>query len=319
MPQATDLTIPHEFRVQYANNFDRVAQQSESRLRPFVSISTGCTGEEKTLDRIGQVTSRETTGQRYVRTSPVDIATGQRRLRLRQFQAETFRDAWDQIKLSPLILPDGAIITEHAATYNRDIDKVTFGGMLGTALELDVDGNVQLVALPDAQKIAKDYVPSGTATDTTITVAKLLRAKRKLQESEQYKISAAMGDARMCVAINAAASEALLLDASSASGSRLLSSDAMKPVLNSDGNIISFLGFHFVYTELIPTEVVSLQTIAKFPAWVKSGVELAFWKEIDSKVDIIPELSHAVQFLSKYGMNCTRKEDNAVVQIAGIL
>lgn len=313
------LQIPHHFRVQYATNFDRVAQQSESRLRPFMTVVSGLTGEEKTIDRIGTATSRETTGQRFVRTAPTELPTGQRRLRLRTFQAETFKDAWDEKKLSPLILPDGSIITEHGATYNRDIDKIAFNGILGNALELNADGEIESVALPDSQKIAKDYVYTGTATDSVITVAKLLRAKRILQASEQYKISKAVGEAALCIALNAAAAEALLIDASSPSGSRLLSSDAMKPVVNAAGEIVSFLGFNFVYTELVPTETISSQLIGKFPCWVKTGVEFGFWSEITSNVDILPELSHAVQFLSKYGMNATRREDSAVVQIAGVI
>jgi hypothetical protein len=98
---------------------------------------------------------------------------------------------------------------------------------------------------------------------------------------------------------------------------QIISSDfagADKPVLQ-DGRVQRFLGFNFVYCELIESVAAGTNEV-NVPVWAKSGMHLGLWNDITTSVskrnDIQGEPYQAYVYLT---CGATRIEENKVYNI----
>ena len=86
-----------------------------------------------------------------------------------------------------------------------------------------------------------------------------------------------------------------------------------KPVLK-DGKVVEFLGFDIVYVERLPTYTTNTRGVLAF---VRSGVYLGMWKDMQNSVSQRRELSGepwGVYTMVSYG--ATRLEEGKMLQIA---
>jgi hypothetical protein len=194
---------------------------------------------------------------------------------------------------------------------------VILAAMLGT--NYTGATGVTAATLSGNQLIAKDYVASGSAADSEITVAKLIRAKRRLEENEVWSDDMREAGAGIHIATNARMEEALLNDANASSGSRLFSKDYMPPVLDAEGKIRSFLGIQFHRTELVNVNNATDgdgDPICYAPLWVSTYMQFDLWGNWTVTIDRRPDLSNATQILSQFACGATRLQEEAVVKIA---
>jgi hypothetical protein len=318
MSQNTNLIVPDSARIMFGTSWREALAQKESRLRPMVQVRTGCTGNSSTVDIFGKIEMNDVTGQRYRKPIVSDVPTSIRYIYPRELQGETFESRWDQNTVAPLVAPSGKHASAHSQAYNREIDRIILRGLLGDAAEVLVSGGQPtIVALPNSQKIAKDYVASGTAATSGLTIAKLLRALQLLEEAEVYGQDQMESGARLCIATTSAVNKSLLAQVDSTLGSKLMSRDFVpNPVIDASGHIKEFLGITFKRTELVEKVADGGNTVALVPLWCSTSYELDIWEDLTTSIDVRPDLSNALQFLSQAKAGGARIEDDGVVQIA---
>lgn len=308
-----NLIIPDHARIMFAESWRDAMQQKQSRLRGLVTIETGCTGVSATIDIGGKTEGEDVTGQRFKEVAINETLTTQRWIYPREFQLATHESRWDANTIAPLVGPSGKVAGEHSAAYSRFVDRLLLTQILGNGSE-STSGSAtpSLVALPAGQKIARDYVPTGSATDSNLTVAKLLAALELLEIAEVWGQDQMEAGAKVCIAVNSKANKALLRSVESGLASKLMSKDFMPPVLDANGHISQFLGIHFVRTELVSVA----SSVAALPMWVSNCVQLNFWEDSSMSIDKLPTRSNALQFMTQARLGATRVEDTGVVQIS---
>jgi hypothetical protein len=153
--------------------------------------------------------------------------------------------------------------------------------------------------LPSAQKIAVGYGASG---DVGLTVAKLREAKRLLMSADID-----LETEEIFCALKATQHDNLLAEA------QVISTDFNdKPVL-VEGRLMRFLGINFIHTELL--ESASGDVLV--PVWVKSGMYLGNWNEVETSISKRNDLSgEPYQAYVKMTAGASRLEEEKVVQIA---
>ena len=308
-----DLIVPDHARTMFAQSWTDAMEQKQSRLRDKVTLITGCTGDTATIDIAGSSDGEDVTGQRFKEVAISELATRQRFVYPSEYQKSSHESKWDSNSIAPLVAPTGKAATEHMAAFSRFTDRLLLTQILGNASERTT-GTVAptTVALPAAQKIAKDYVASGSATDSNLTVEKLLYALQLFEEAEVWGQDQMEMGAKVCIATNSKANKALLLSVQSGIASKLMSKDFMPPTIDENGHISTFLGIHFVRTELVSVT----SGVALCPMWVSNCVQLNFWGDYQVSIDRLPTRSQALQFLSQARLGATRIFDTGVAQIA---
>lgn len=313
-----DLTIPDHARIMFAESWREAAQQKQSRLRPYFSnIHTGCTGNSIVVDIDGTVEGADVTGQRYKDVNIVDSPSLIRHIYPREYQEATHISRWDPNSIAPLVSPAGNQTKKHVSAYGRFVDRLILSQVLGNASQASsTDPTPLTIALPSGQKIAKDYVVSGAAAESNMTVDKLIEAKRILEEAETWNDDKAASGVNLVIAINAKVQAALLRSVESSIGAKLMSNEYAKPVIDENGYIREFLGIKFIRTELVSTVTDGDDKVALCPLWVSDCVDLAFWEDVSITMDRLPHKSQALQFLSQARLGVSRIYDEGVVQIA---
>jgi len=312
-----DLTIPDHARTMFGTSWLDAAQQKVSRLRPYLNVRTGCTGNSIVVDIDGIIEGSDVTGQRYKNVEINDTQSLIRYIYPKEYQEASHMSRWDPSTIAPLVSPAGQQTKKHSAAFGRFVDRLVLSQILGDASQATSNNPTpQVIALPNGQKIAKDFVSSGSAAESGLTVDKIIRAKEILEENEHWNDDKAADGVTLCMAINAKTQSSLLRSVESSLGARLMSSDYAKPVIDENGYIREFLGIKFIRTELVSTITDADDRVALCPLWVSDAVELAFWEDMSITIDRLPTKSQAIQFLSQARLGCARIYDEGVVQIA---
>ena len=307
------LAVPDHFTIQFGRNFTAAIQQKQSRLRKSANVTTGCTGEAKTHNLILPGEDEEITGQRYKKLVISDLATEKRWNTPRQFNKVTGESSFDATLLAPTIMPTGDHVMTHAATYARRCDKVLVEGLLGTNYKGRTGATP--VEILTEHTIPIDYVHTGSAVDSAMTVAKIIEGVKLLRKSEAWNDEARQSGVKLCGLLNADLNAALLNDANAATGSRLFSKDFLPPVLDENGMITFFLGVNWIHYEGLLTGTDGGESIVKSAIWTSDGLHMDFWQDMTTHIDIRPDLNRAVQIVSNYAMNSCRHQEGQVVQI----
>jgi hypothetical protein len=291
--------IPQYFTTEFTSNWEHLLQQKVSKLREYVSVDT-VRGKEKSFNQMGAVEMTKITS-RAADTQITDVALAKRWLRPYPYQHSTLFDEWDAEYLGEVSLPQSETVNNHAMAYMRTADKVVIDAALGTAYTGET--GVTPTSLPSGQKIAVDYVETGSAANSGLTVAKLRQAAYLLTEAEVDD-----SDPRIIV-VSAKQIQDLLRTTEVTSGDY----NTVRALVN--GEINTFMGFNFrrVSSSLLPYNAsTGVRTIF---AYVKSGLKLA---DAGRKVhvDIRPDKSHALQIRTVASLGATRMEEKKVVEIA---
>ena len=313
-----NLTIPDTFRQTFADSFLDTVQQTSSRLRQTVRTETGLTGTGKQIEFVLPTTGEETTGQRYKKVVLKDLETDIRWYYPREFQIPTGESKGDERKLAPTVMPNGKHIVAHQRAFNLYCDQIIMGALLGDART----GKTGETATPlgAAQTVPVDYVFSGSDADDGLTVPKLLAGLEILKGNEAWGEDAMKAGEKLWCVIDADTEIRMRQLANASAGDRLFSRDFDPPMYNN-GTLVSWLGINFVIYNGLTTDTVIGQagtdTISAkiVPLYVSSAVEFGIWQDIQTSVDIRPDLSNAVQFLSQFMLGAGREQEKKVVRI----
>lgn len=291
--------IPQYFTTEFTSNWEHLLQQKVSKLRELVSVES-VRGKEKTFNQMASVEMTKITA-RASDTNISDVTLAKRWLRPYPYEHATLFDEWDAEYLGEVSLPQSETVNNHAMAYMRTCDKVIIDAALGNAYTGET--GVTATALPAGQKVAVDYVETGSAANSGLTIAKLRQAAYLLNDAEVDD-----SDPRVIV-VSAKQIQDLLRT------TEVTSADYNSVKALVQGQLDTFMGFKFrrVSSSLLPYAAAT--GIRTCFAYVRSGLKLA---DAGRKVhvDIRADKSHALQIRTVASLGATRMEEKKVVEIA---
>ncbi|MDP6771904.1 MAG: phage capsid protein, partial [Anaerolineales bacterium] len=185
-----------------------------------------------------------------------------------------------------------------AWALGRKMDDIILEAAFGTAKTGKTGSGSQPFDV--ASQIAVNYVESGGAANSGLTIGKLREAKRLLDSNETDP-----SDPRFCIVTAKQVNDLLQT-------TEVTSSDynAIKALVQ--GEINTFMGFNFVRTERVDTDSNSYRRVI---AYAKSGLLLAVGADIN--VDIGPrrDKRNSTQVYCSASFGATRMEEGKVLEI----
>lgn len=290
-------TLPEHFQTDFGDNWNHLVQQKDSRLSGKHDQKP-IKGKERTVSQLGSGKMRLIT-TRNGKTVPSDSTFAKRWIRLIAYDNVTYIDEFDEQSLGDLPAPESAHVQQHAMAAMRVKDEVLIAALEGTAY-IGEQGTTA-VDLPSTQKVAVDYVKSGAATNSGLTLTKLLRAKYILDSNEVE------GEGRYFVH-SAQQLYDLLNDVDQVSNADYASIKALV-----EGNVNRFAGFEFVMTELLTLN--SSTDVRTCIAYQKMGVCLCEGKGRKVKISIRDDLNETIQVRTVMQLGASRTEEERVVLV----
>lgn len=291
--------IPEFFPPEFSTNWNHLVQQKLSKLREYLSIDS-IRGKEKKYNQIAPVEMTQITS-RAASTNVTDTPMAHRWIRPLQYEKADLLDEWDSELLGEIALPQSELIMNHAMAYARSIDKIALAAAVGNA-STGATGSTN-TALPAGQKVAVDYVETGSAANSGLTIAKLRRAKFILDDNQVDE------DDQRIIVVSAAQLQDLLRT------NETTSADFNTVRALVSGQLDTFMGFKFRVVDKSFFAYNSETGVRNVVVYAKSGLKLA-----DSgrkvHVDIRPDRSHALQLRTVASLGAVRMEEKKVVEIA---
>jgi hypothetical protein len=288
------IQITTAFVQQYRANVEHLVQQKGSRLRPLVRTETQ-NGEFEFYDRIGATSAQEVTG-RHQDTPLINVPHDRRRVSLRDFDWADLIDRPDRIRM--LIDPTSPYSQNAAFALGRKMDEVILDAAFGTVYTGKTGSST--VTFPNTQQVAVDYVESGAAANSGMTIAKLRKAKEVLDQNEVDPTE------RRYIAMTAKQVTDLLKT------TEVSSADFNTVRALVQGEINSFMGFEFVRTELVRTNASSHRRVL---AWCQSGLLIAVGQDIVTDIGPRRDKRNSTQVYVSASFGATRMEEEKVVEI----
>lgn len=289
--------LPEHFQTDFADNWEHLVQQGDSRLEGKAKVYT-VKGKERTISQLGLSKMRLIT-TRNGQTVPSDTPMAKRWLRLKGYDEVTFIDEFDDISLGELSAPESEHVQSHAMAANRTMDEVKIAALESTAY-IGEDGTTP-VDVPSTQKVAVDYVSSGSAVNSGLTLAKMVEAKRILDTNEvpaegRYLVHSAKQLADLLNDVN-----------------EVKSTDYNEVRALYDGKVNYFMGFYFCMTELLTlTASTDVRTCIVYQ---RDGLAFGVGRDKKVKISIRDDLNETIQIRTVMNIGATRREEERVVLV----
>jgi hypothetical protein len=290
------VNLPTHYVQQYSTNIALLLQQKGSKLRNTVMTGSHVGKQASPVDQFGAVEMQSVTG-RFNPMSRVDAATDRRWVFPSDFDLPQLIDEFDKLRL--ITDPSSAYVQNAVLAAGRQFDKLICSAFTGTAKTGEAGGTS--TAFTAANEV--DVAVGGA--NSKLNVAKI-KAVKELMMSKHIDFD--MEEAY--IGITAADHASLLNEI------QVISSDfnGGMPVLQN-GMVTQFLGFRFVHCELIETQLAGTNEVT-LPVWVKSGMYLGLWNDIENSVSKRNDLQgEPWQLYTKMTAGATRLEENRVFAI----
>lgn len=289
------FSIDVAFVQQFKNNCIHLCQQKGSRLRGYVQLKENLTGKQTHFERLGPT---EVT-QRTVRHGDTPLVTSQhtrRRCIMNDYEWADLVDKQDEIRM--LISPKSLYAQNAAWSMGRKMDSDLIAAAVGNSVAVDSSDAGSNVALPSAQKIAKDFGGSTIG----LTLAKVRRGKRILDEAE------CPAESRIIV-VNAQMLEEML------GVTEVVSADYNSVKALVQGELNTFIGFDWIRTELIPW-VDQVNDVKGAVILQGSALGLAIGMDTVTRIDERADKSYSTQVYLAMTFGAIRVEEEKVVEVA---
>lgn len=291
---------------QYSANVAHLTQQGESRFDGKVRAESQ-KGKTKFYEQLGATKAVRRTS-RHADTPRVDSKHRRRACYLIDYDWSDLVDSLDEVKL--LIDPASAYAQSAAMAMNRAKDEVVIEAATGTAYaDTDGSGTVTSVVLPTTSKVAVNYVASGSAANSGLTLAKLIRTKSLLTRSEVPK------GTKLFIAVTQQQIDDLLVNVAQVSNADYA---AVKALVN--GDVEYFMGLNFIRMGSSSDESAALTLTTSTDvrtcfAYAQVGLLRAVGQEAQGDISKRADKNNAVQVYYNMCLGATRMQENLVVEI----
>lgn len=292
------INIPTFYVQQFSTNVALLLQQKGSRLRPFVTEGSYVGSQASPVDQIGAVNAKKVTS-RFAPMGRVDATLDRRWVLPSDYDLPQLIDSFDKLRL--IVDPESAYVTNAVQALGRAIDDEILTAFTG-ANQTGVSGATATNIL-SANTVGVNT--GGSAS--SINVAKLRAAKKLLMS---YDVDP---DDPVFAAVSAKEHDALLNEI------QIISSDfngGDMPVLK-EGKVTRFLGINFIHTERVVAGTDDQSgTSNSIPIWVKSGMHLGMWNDINADVSQRKDIqSIPWQAYVKGTFGATRLEEKKIIRV----
>lgn len=289
------VNLPTHFVQQYSTNIQLLLQQKGSKLRGTVTNGSHVGKQASPVDQFGAVEMQAVSG-RFNPMSRVDAAADRRWVFPSDYDLPQLIDDFDKLRM--LTDPSSAYVQNAVMAAGRQFDRLICSAFTGTAKTGETG------ATSTSFTAANEVDVAVGGANSKLNVAKI-KALRELMMSKHIDF-----DMEECYIGITAADHASLLNEI-----QVVSTDFnSRPVL-VDGKITQFLGFNLVHCELIETALAGTNEVT-LPAWVKSGMYLGLWNDINNSVSRRHDLQgEPWQVYTKMTAGATRLEENKVFAI----
>ncbi len=296
------MAIIDNYQVKYTRKWGSLLQQHASRLDKYVSVQRDLSGKVVFLDQFGILDFAEKT-ERVQPTVLNDAPTTRRSMRPRIFTQAIGYDEFDAANLGDMDVPVSKTIESLQAAAGRRMDDVMIDGFLGTNY-VGQDG-LTAVSFNEDQQIDQDYVDSGTAANSNLTVAKLRAALQMFEENEAWNQDAPQFGDQLVIAVTSSQIMSLLRE------TEVSSYDFNNVKALVEGKIDTFMGFKFIRTQRLPKTGSTRSCLA----WVKSKAQFGIWNDFKVKLSIRDDMEEALQIRAKFACGATRLQEEGFVKI----
>jgi len=288
------FSVDTAFVNSYHDQLEHIFQQRGSKLRGTLR-EVSQNSEYDYWDRLGTATVNAIT-TRHGDTPHNEIAHTRRRNQVVGYDTNEYFD--NQDKLRTIIDPRSGYAEAQAFALGRQMDDTIISALLGTAYS-GKDGATS-VTYDTNYRIAVDYVESGGAANSNLTIGKLRRALYLLESND-----AIMDGERVTLVAHPSQKTSLLRS------TEVTSSDynVVKALVN--GEVNTFLGFTFVWTTRTTSSGGYRQALA-FPS---SAGLLGVAENMKVRIDELPTKRYSYQVYSTATFGATRMWEEKVIQI----
>ena len=279
----------------YKSNIEIKFQQKGSRLRKTVDEESQ-NSEFEFYDRITETEAVEV-HNRHSDTPLISTPHDRRRVATRDFDWADLIDRKDKIRM--LADPTSSYARNAVYALGRKVDDVIIEAFTDVAYT-GKTGATQ-VTFPATSEIAVNYVESGVAANSNLTIGKLRRARFLLTSTEAFNEE----DEEMLFCAYTASQVQSLLRTTEVTNADY---NTIKALVK--GEIDTFMGFEFVRTERL-TKASDIRDIFFYP---KSAVKLGIADELN--VDIGPrrDKRNSVQVYVAGSFGATRMWEEKVLR-----
>ena len=297
--------IPIAFVDQVSANILLLSQQKPAKIR-MTCREDPVTGDTMFVERIGPKDAQPR-GARHGATPISDADHTRRQLTIIDYVVPAdIIDKPDRLKL--LIDPQSTYAQNQAFSLNRQIDDVIISALGGNAFGGHTGGTtIAYSAVGESRIIDSDgtVVAAGTAhsgaTETALTIAKLLTCKELLDNAEIDP------DRQRYFLTNPHNTNQLM------NTTEVKSADYNTVKALAQGKVDTFMGFKFIWSTRLATGA-DTAAIRSF-AFAQDAIVLGVQSEPQVSIDVRPDLLNSTQIFSTLGIGATRVEGPAVVSI----
>jgi len=287
-------SVDTAFVNSYHGQLDYIFQQRGSKLRGTLREVTQ-NSEYDFWDRLGTATVNAIT-TRHGDTPHNEIDHSRRRNHVIGYDTNEYFDNQDKLRM--ILDPKSGYAEAQAFALGRKMYDIIISGLLGTSYS-GKEGDTA-VTYDTAYRIAVDYVESGVATNSNLTIGKLRRAMYLLESND-----AIMDGERVTLAAHPSQKQALLRTTEVTSADY----NGVKALVN--GEVNTFLGFNFIWTTRATSSGGYRQALA-YPA---SAGLLGVAENINVRIDELPTKRYSYQVYSTATFGATRMWEEKVIQI----
>ena len=277
----------------YNANIEIQFQQKGSRLRDTVTMESQNV-EFDFYDRIGPTEAVEVT-TRHGDTPLVETDHSRRRVATKDFDWGDLIDRKDRLRL--LADPTSSYVQNAVMAIGRSLDGVIIDAATGSAWT-GKTGSTE-VTFPSSSQIAANYVETGVAAASNLTIGKLRRARFLFDSNE------AVNDGEeLCCIVSASQLQGLLRT------TEVTSADYNTVKALVDGKIDTFMGFNFKRTELL-NKTGNNRSVLMYP---KSGITVGMADDIETRVAERVDKRFSVQVYACGSFGAVRMWEEKVIE-----
>lgn len=283
----------------YKSNIEIQFQQKGSRLRRTVREEPQ-NAEFDFYDRIGPTDAVEVLN-RHSDTPLISTPHDRRRVGLRDFDWADMIDRKDKIRM--LADPTASYTQNAVFALGRKVDDVIIESATGVAYT-GKTGSTQ-VTFPAGSEVAVDYVETGAAANSNLTIAKLRRVRFLLDSEEAVENDADGQKAEEIFGIVTASQIQSLLRTTEVTSADY---NTVKALVN--GEIDTFMGIKFIRTQ----RLVVASNIRDCLFYPKSAITLGMGQDIDVDVGPRRDKRNSVQVYVRASFGATRMWEEKLIR-----
>lgn len=289
------INLPTHYVQQYSTNISLLLQQKGSKLRNAVTMGSHVGKQASPVDQIGSIEMQAVTS-RFAPMGRVDAATDRRWVFPSDFDLPQLIDEFDKLRL--ITDPTSAYVQNAVMAAGRQMDKLICTAFTGTAKTGETGSTSTSFTAANEVDVATGGANSKLNVAKIKAVKELMMANHIDFDTEEAYIG-----------ITAADHAALLNEI------QIINLDFnTRPVL-VDGRVTNFLGFNLIHCEQIETSLAGTNEVT-LPVWVKSGMYLGLWNDIQNSVSQRNDLQgEPWQLYTIMTAGATRLEEDKVYAI----